>query len=127
MALRLLSQGQPRGFFLSDGALDWGTLRMPLAVFLGKPVGLLIGLALARAIGLHPPLRVGWRDLTVVAFLSTIGFTMALFFASVAIGPGTVLSEVKMGALLTVAGALMALVAARVLKVGRFAHARQQR
>jgi Na+/H+ antiporter NhaA len=96
-------------------------------VFLGKPVGLLIGLVFARAIGLHPPLRVGWRDLTVVAFLSTIGFTMALFFASVAIGPGTVLSEVKMGALLTVAGALMALVAARVLKVGRFAHARQQR
>ena len=70
----------------------------------------------ARGLGLHLPFHVGWRELAVVAFISTIGFTMALFFATVAIGPGAVLSELKMGALLTLAGGLMALAAARLLR-----------
>jgi Na+/H+ antiporter NhaA len=63
----------------------------------------------------------------VVAFLTTIGFTMALFFATVAIGPGTVLSELKMGALVTLLGGLMAVAAAWFLRVGRFAHTAQER
>jgi len=102
-------------------ALDWGTFSMPLAVMVGKPVGLLAGVTFARALGLHLPFHVGWRELTVVAFLTTVGFTMALFFAAVAVGPGAVLSELKMGALLTLTGGLMAFAAARLLHVGRFA------
>lgn len=102
-------------------ALDWGTFSMPLAVMVGKPVGLLAGVTFARALGLHLPFHVGWRELTVVGFLSTIGFTMALFFAAVAVGPGAVLSELKMGALLTLTGGLMAFAAAWLLHVGRFA------
>jgi hypothetical protein len=45
---------------------------------------------------------------------------MALFFATVAIGPGPVLSEIKMGAPLSAAGALIAVAAARLVRVGRF-------
>ena len=101
-------------------ALDAGTLAMPAAVFAGKPLGFFLGVALALALGLHLPFHVGWRRLVVVGFLTTIGFTMALFFATVAIGPGAVLSELKMGGLITLAGGLMAM-AARVLHVGRFA------
>jgi len=101
-------------------ALDWGTLAVPVAVFVGKPLGLLVGIAVARGVGLALPFHVGWRHLTVVAFISTIGFTMALFFATVAVGPGAVLSEMKVGALLTLGGGLMALAAARLLRVGRF-------
>ncbi len=107
-------------------ALDWGTLSLPLAVIVGRPVGLLIGVAVARALGLHLPMHVGWRDLTVLALVSTIGFTMALFFASVAVGPGAVLSELKMGALMTVAGGVLAVAAARRLHVGRFGHGRRR-
>jgi NhaA family Na+:H+ antiporter len=103
-------------------AVEWGALSMPLAVLAGKPVGLLVGVTLARALGLHLPFHVGWRELTVLAFISTIGFTMALFFAAVAVGPGPVLSELKLGALLTLTGGLLALAAARLLQVGRFAH-----
>jgi len=44
-------------------ALDWGTLALPVAVFLGKPVGLFVGIAVALALGFHLPHRVGWRDL----------------------------------------------------------------
>jgi NhaA family Na+:H+ antiporter len=102
-------------------ALDWGTLSMPIAMIIGKPVGLVIGIALALALGLHLPYHVGWRHLIVVAFISTIGFTMALFFATVAIGPGAVLSEIKMGALMTLTGGLLALGVARLVRVGRFA------
>jgi len=104
-------------------ALDWGTVSMPLAVFLGKPVGLLIGVALALALGFHLPFHVGWRQLVVVSVISTIGFTMALFFATAAIGPGPLLSTIKMGGLLTLAGAPLALLAGWRLRVGRFATA----
>jgi hypothetical protein len=46
---------------------------------------------------------------------------MTLFFATVAVGPGPVLSELKAGALLTVTGGALALAGAWVLSVGRFA------
>jgi NhaA family Na+:H+ antiporter len=101
-------------------ALDWGTLAMPVAIVIGKPVGLLLALALALGFGLHLPFHVGWRHLVVVAFITTIGFTMTLFFASVAVGHGPVLSEIKMGAVMTLLGAPIAIVVAWLLRVGRF-------
>ena len=102
-------------------ALDWGMFAMPVAVFAGKPLGLLIGLGVGIMAGLHLPFHVTWRHVFVVAWLSTIGFTMALFFATVAVGPGPLLSELKMGALLTLGGAVAAFVAAWLLGVGRVA------
>jgi len=102
-------------------ALDSGTLTVPIAVFVTKPLGLCLGVLFARALGLHLPYHVGWRELAVVACLATIGFTMALFFATVAVGPGAVLSELRMGGLVTILGGVMAVAAARWLRVGRFA------
>jgi Na+/H+ antiporter NhaA len=67
-------------------------------------------------------MHIGWRDLTVLALVSTVGFTMALFFASVAVGPGPVLSELKMGAVVAIAGGVLAVAAAWLLGVGRFGH-----
>jgi NhaA family Na+:H+ antiporter len=101
-------------------ALDSGTLALPVAILIGKPLGLAIGVALARTFGLHLPHHVGWRELSIVALLSTVGFTMALFFATVAVGPGPVLSELKMGGLWTITGAALAWAAAWLLGVGRF-------
>jgi Na+/H+ antiporter NhaA len=92
-----------------------------VAILVGKPLGFAIGLGVARAFGLALPRGVGWRELTVLAMLSTIGFTMALFFATVAVGPGPVLSELKMGGLWTITGAVLAFGTAWVLGVGRFA------
>jgi Na+:H+ antiporter, NhaA family len=105
------------------GALYWGTWSLPAAVVIAKPVGLLLGVAFALAVGLHLPRHVGWRDLVVVGFISTIGFTVALFFATAVIGPGQVLSEVKMGALLSLGGGILAILAAALLKTGKFAKA----
>ena len=41
--------------------------------------------------------------------LASVGFTVALFFATAAVGPGPTLSALKMGALMTAAGALAAI------------------
>ena len=103
-------------------ALDWGTLGLPLSVLIGKPIGLLAGVGLARAIGLHLPPGMGWRQLTVLGLIASVGFTVALFFATAAVGPGPTLSALKMGALVSAAGVLVALGAALLLRTGRFAH-----
>jgi NhaA family Na+:H+ antiporter len=102
-------------------ALDWGTLGLPLSVLIGKPIGLLAGVGLARAIGLHLPPGMGWRQLTVLGLIAGVGFTVALFFATAAVGPGPTLSALKMGALVSAAGVLVALGAALLLRTGRFA------
>jgi NhaA family Na+:H+ antiporter len=103
-------------------ALDWGTLSLPLSVLIGKPIGLLAGVAIAGAFGLHLPSGIRWRELTVLGFISSVGFTVALFFATAAVGPGPTLSAIKMGALISAAGVFVALIAARLLHTGRFAH-----
>jgi NhaA family Na+:H+ antiporter len=102
--------------------LELATWALPLAALAGKPLGLAAAVAFALAMGLRLPARIGWRDLAVIGFVSGIGFTMALFFATSTMAPGQMLTETKMGALLSLVGAAMAYGAARYLRVGRFAH-----
>jgi NhaA family Na+:H+ antiporter len=107
------------------GALEPGVWGFPLAALLGKPIGLLIGVALGTAFGLHLPRGAHWRDLVPLGFISAAGFTMALFFAASTIGPGQLLAELQMGALLSAGGCIVAVAVARVLRVGRFARRTQ--
>ena len=104
-----------------------GTKAVAIAALAGKPLGVLAAIGVAVACGLRLPRRVGWRELAVIAFTSSIGFTYALFFATAAIPFGPVLVEMKLGALLTVAGACLAMAAAALLRVGRFASGRSSR
>lgn len=103
-------------------ALYWGTWSLPLTLVVAKPLGLMLGVALAAALGLHLPHRIGWRELLVLGFISIIGFTATLFFATAAVGPGPTLSALRMGALMSVGGAALALAAAALLRTGKFAH-----
>jgi hypothetical protein len=57
----------------------------------------------------------------VIAFATSSGFTLALFFATSALAVGPILAQIKIGALLTVLGALITVGAAHTLRVGRFA------
>jgi NhaA family Na+:H+ antiporter len=102
-------------------ALEGGALALPTALLVARPLALVAGAAFAVASGLHLPKHVGWRELVVVGLISSIGFTLALFFASGTLGAGQVLSETRMGALLSAGAGGAALVAARVLRIGRFA------
>ena len=103
------------------GALEAGTWALPLAVLVGRPVGLLAGTGLALALGFHLPHRVGWRELIVAGFLAAMGLSVGLFFSTAIFPPGQLRSELSMGVLLSLAGAPLAVAAALVLGVGRFA------
>lgn len=103
-----------RGF----GSGTWAVLA---AALVGRPAGILAAIGLALAAGLQLPRRLGWREMIVVAFAASSGFTFALFFAGAVIPLGPTLIQVKIGALATIAGTLLALAAARLLRVGRFA------
>lgn len=101
-------------------SLELGVLALPLAMLLGRPAGLLLGLVIARPMGLHLPAGSGARDLAVMGITAAIGFTMTLFVATAALGPGPLLMELKVGAFLTLVSAGAALGSARLLHVGRF-------
>jgi NhaA family Na+:H+ antiporter len=100
--------------------LDTGMWAVPVAG-LGRVLGIVVAVGLAIAAGLHLPRHVGWKDLVVVAAAASIGFVFALFVSTAIMPPGPVLLELKMGALLTLGGAPLALAAAALLRVGRFA------
>ena len=103
------------------GALEDGTWGLPIAVIAGRPVGVLMGAGVAVLSGLHLPPRVGWRDLFVVGLTAAIGFSVALFLCTALFAPGQLRSEVRMGAMLSLAAGPLAFAAAMLLGVGRFA------
>ena len=103
--------------------LEAGMWAIPIGA-IGRPFGIVAAAGVAIAAGLHLPHRVGWREVVVVACTATIGLVFALFFATAVMPPGPILLEMKMGALLTIAGGGLAFVVARLLRVGRFAQTR---
>jgi len=100
-----------------------GTWFVLAAILLGKPIGILFCTALSVAGGLHMPAGVTWRDITVLAVAASIGFTVALFFATAAFPAGELLDQAKMGALLSFLAAIVAIGVAFLLRVGRMARA----
>jgi NhaA family Na+:H+ antiporter len=103
-----------RSYGMGTWAVLWGALA-------GRPIGILVSVGLAVAAGLHLPSDLGWRELIVVACAASVGFVFALFYATATFAVGPVLNELKTGALLTIAGGVIAVAVARLLRVGRFA------
>jgi len=108
------------GVILKD--YDTGSWAMLAAELVGRPMGILLAVGVALAAGLHLPGRMGWRELLVAAFATSVGFAIALFLATGVLATGPVLSEAKLGVLGSVVGVLLAFAAAWILKVGRLAH-----
>jgi NhaA family Na+:H+ antiporter len=100
--------------------LELGVLAIPIAA-LGRPIGIFAAAWMAIAAGLHFPHGFGWRELLVVGCTASIGLVFALFFSTAVMPLGPILLEMKLGALITVAGAGLAFAVARLLRVGRFA------
>lgn len=68
---------------------------------LGKPIGILVSTFLSTSTGLaHLPREITWRQLTGVACLGGIGFTVSLFVSQLTFPEGTLLAEAKLGILL---------------------------
>jgi NhaA family Na+:H+ antiporter len=100
--------------------IEEGSWAVPVAVIIGRPIGVLIAARLAVTAGLHLPFHVRWGDIAVIGCLASIGFVMTLFFAGATMATGPLLQELKTGALMTAAGAIVALVVARLFRAGRF-------
>lgn len=100
---------------------DTGTWAMLAASLVGRPLGVVVAVAVAAALGFRLPARVGWREIAIVALATSCGFTFALFFATGTVATGPILAQIKLGALGTAAAIGVTLGAARLLHVGRFA------
>lgn len=100
---------------------DTGTWAILAAALVGRPVGIAAAAGLAVAAGLSLPTRIGWREIIVVALATSSGFTFALIVAAGSLPAGPLLAQIKLGALATVAGAVVTIITARMLRVGRFA------
>jgi Na+:H+ antiporter, NhaA family len=107
----------------SVGPATWA---VAIAMMAGKPVGIGLTTALGRLLTLELADGVSWRDVLVLGTVSGIGFTVALFFATAAFPPGPLLEQAKMGALVSFFAAIAAVGLAAVLRVGRFAPARNR-
>jgi len=101
------------------------TLLVGVGLLVGKPVGITLFSLLGRLIGLRLPQGMNWRELVAVGMAAAIGFTVALFVASVAFNPKTTsitlveLDAAKMGALLSFAAFFLTWIAAKALRVRR--------
>jgi NhaA family Na+:H+ antiporter len=89
------------------------------ALLVGKLVGISAAVGLGTRLGLTLPEGLAAREVVVLALTAGVGFTVALFVSTVAFPAGQVLAEAKMGALLSVVAAPLAIVAARLLGVRR--------
>jgi Na+:H+ antiporter, NhaA family len=109
------------GVRLSGGELDPATtsvmIAVAIALFVGKPIGVLLAcwLALRLRIGTLP-IGMSLRHLIVLGVVAGVGFTMALFIAQLAFADPKLLAAAKLGVLGASAGAaVVALVLGRVL------------
>lgn len=94
-----------------------------LGLVIGKPVGIfLFGWFAARVLRLGLPAGMRLADLFVVGCVAAIGFTVALFVATVAFPPGAVQDAAKMGALFSFSAAILALLAGRMAGVQKVAN-----
>jgi len=116
----LVNAGVP---LASVGPATWAVV---IAMMVGKPIGIALTSALGRLLTLELADGVSWRDVLVLGTISGIGFTVALFFAAAAFPPGPLLDQTKMGALVSFCAAIAAVGLAAVLRVGRFAPARNR-
>ena len=103
--------------FSSIGSPTWLVLA---GLLLGKPLGvLLFGWFAAYPLKLGLPAGMRTVDLVVIGCVAAIGFTVALFIASVAFPPGAVQDAAKMGALFSFFGAGISIMAGRLARVER--------
>lgn len=112
-------------FGLLNAGVEFSAIAAPTwlvlaGLLVGKPAGILLfGWIAARPMGLGLPTGMRVIDLFVVGCVAAIGFTVALFVASVAFDPGPVQDAAKMGALFSFGAAAIALVAGRLTRVQR--------
>lgn len=110
-------------FGLANAGVEFSSIGAPTflvlaGLLIGKPLGIaFMGWLAARPMRLGLPEGMRMIDLFVVGCVAAIGFTVALFVASVAFEPGPVQDAAKMGALFSFFAAAISLIAGVVTRV----------
>jgi NhaA family Na+:H+ antiporter len=102
------------------GNIGQGTYLVLFGLIVGKPLGICVFTWIARALfRLEMPAGMTARHVFVVGVISSIGFTVALFVSTAAFkDPSSpILDEVKMGAVFSFFGAVLAFIVARILRI----------
>ena len=96
------------------------TLLVLVCLLAGKPIGIFVtAIVGTKLLGLRLAEGIGKRELFVIGCAAGIGFTVAIFTATVAFAPGPIQDSAKLGALCSCLAALVAFLAARLLKIRR--------
>lgn len=99
-------------------AIAEATWLVLLGLIVGKPLGIfLFGWVAAHPMGFGLPKGMRDSDMVVIGFVAAIGFTVALFVASVAFPSGPVQDAAKMGALLSFGAAALAIIAGKLFRI----------
>ncbi len=104
------------------GGLDAGQLSVSLlvlaALLIGKPLGIVLaGLASVKLLRLRTTLS--WAQMLVVSCAAGIGFTVAIFVATVAFAPGPIADAAKLGAVASFVAGAVAWAVAKAAGVSR--------
>ena len=106
------------GVALSD--VGAATALVLFGLLIGKPLGIFaFGWTAAYPLRFGLPVGMRTADLAVLGCVAAIGFTVALFVASVAFVPGAVQDAAKMGAVFSFAATAVSLLAGRLFAVER--------
>ncbi|MFQ5630451.1 MAG: Na+/H+ antiporter NhaA [bacterium] len=109
------------GFFNAGvvfSAIGSPTFLVLAGLLLGKPIGIwLSGMLVAKGFKFGLPEGITPKDLLVIGFAGGIGFTVALFVATVAFPPGAIQDAAKMGALFSFSAAILTYLAAKVIGI----------
>lgn len=99
------------------GAMGVATVAVVAGLLIGKPLGIWIMGFLAKLLGFSLPKGMNYKDLFVVGCAAGIGFTVALFVATVAFPAGDTQSAAKMGALFSFGAAIVTFAVAKIMGV----------
>lgn len=109
-------------FGLTRGGIDLAafaptTLSVLAALWIGKPLGLMLGLIGAMAfLGARLPQGIGTRDLLLIAVILAMGFTVPVVALDPALPGGAMTEAARLGLALSLLAGPMALVLARRLR-----------
>ncbi|MBN1157857.1 MAG: Na+/H+ antiporter NhaA [Bacteroidales bacterium] len=96
-------------------AISAPTFLIMSGLIVGKPIGIWFSaMFVAKTLKFGLPDGLTAKDLIVVGFAAGIGFTVALFVATVAFPPGAVQDAEKMGALFSLGAVILTYVVARI-------------
>ena len=109
-------------FGLTRGGIDLGayaptTLTTLAALWLGKPLGVMAGLALAGLIwGAHLPPPIRLREMLLIALISGMGFTVPVLALETALPGGGMAEAARLGLALSLLAGIVVLALSRLLR-----------